>query len=332
MSVTTSADIRPTHRDIGLSIDRNSKLSFTRQLKQQIISKIYFGIIRGSSKLPSVRELSGRLKVNPKTIRKTYHELQNDGYLIIKPRVGVVVKAPVINSDRLDTHVKRIKFVRQNILEASTLGLSPEQLVTLIQKLDNPPDRKQLSVVVIECNREQNQWFANQIRSTLNITAHEVLLEELANPTDEVKDRLIKAQCFATTHFHWNTVCEYTQRNNKPVLQLRLAPQAFKTIVDIAKVEPVGFFASDIKFLQGMQRALMTVAPKLKEEHILTADINDPKQVRSVSTQINTAFVSPLCVDRVSSLNAEVQVHTLAFKRMIALESMDTLQAALLME
>ena len=71
-------------------------------------------------------------KTNPKTIRKTYHELQNDGYLIIKPRVGVVVKAPVINSDRLDTHVKRIKFVRQNILEASALGLSPQQLVTLI--------------------------------------------------------------------------------------------------------------------------------------------------------------------------------------------------------
>ena len=329
MSVTTSAETRPTHRDIGLSIDRNSKLSLTRQLKQQIISKIYFGIIRGSSKLPSVRELSGRLKVNPKTIRKTYHELQNDGYLIIKPRVGVVVKAPVINSDRLDTHVERIKFVRQNILEASALGLSPQQLVTLI---DNPPVRKQLSVVVIECNREQNQWFANQIKSTLNITAHEVLLEELANPTDDVKDRLIKAQCFATTHFHWNAVCEYTQRNNKPLLQLRLAPQAFKTIIDIAKIEPVGFFASDIKFLQGMQRALMTVAPKLKEEHLLTADINNPKQVRSVIAQINTAFVSPLCVDQISDLNAKVQVQTLAFKRMIALESMDTLQAALLME
>ena len=332
MSVTTSAATRPTHRDIGLSIDRNSKLSLTRQLKQQIISKIYFGIIRESSKLPSVRELSGRLKVNPKTIRKTYHELQNDGYLIIKPRVGVVVKAPVINSDRLDTHVKRIKFVRQNILEASSLGLSPQQLVTLIQKLDNPPDRKQLSVVVIECNREQNQWFADQIKSTLNITTHEVLLEELAHPTDDVKDRLVKAQCFATTHFHWNTVCEYTQRNNKPVLQLRLAPLAFKTIVDIAKVEPVGFFASDIKFLHGMKRALMTVAPKLKEGHILTANIDNPKQVRSVISQINTAFVSPLCVDRISALNAKVQVQTLAFKRMIALESMDTLQAALLMD
>ena len=332
MSVTTSADTRPTHRDIGLSIDRNSKISFTRQLKQQIISKIYFGVIRGSSKLPSVRELSGRLKVNPKTIRKTYHELQNDGYLIIKPRVGVIVKTPVINSDRLDTHVNRIKLVRQHILEASALGLSPQQLVTLIQNLDNPPNHKQLSVVVIECNREQNQWFVNQIKSTLNITAHEVLLEELVNPTAEVKDRLVKAQCFATTHFHWNTVCEYTQRNNKPVLQLRLAPQAFKTIVDIATLEPVGFFASDTKFLQGMKRALMTVAPKLKEEHILTADINDSKQVRSVTAQINTAFISPFCVDRIPDLNAKVQVQILAFKRMIALESMDTLQAALLME
>ena len=76
----------------------------------------------------------------------------------------------------------------------------------------------------------------------------------------------------------------------------------------------------------------MTVAPKLKKEHILTADINDPKQVRSVTTKINTAFVSPLCVDQISALNAKVQVQTLAFKRMIALESMDTLQAALLME
>ena len=81
-----------------------------------------------------------------------------------------------------------------------------------------------------------------------------------------------------------------------------------------------------------MQRALMTVAPKLKEEHLLTADINNPKQVRSVTAQVNTAFVSPLCVDQISDLNAKVQVQTLAFKRMIALESMDTLQAALLME
>jgi len=94
----------------------------------------------------------------------------------------------------------------------------------------------------------------------------------------------------------------------------------------------VGLFASDIKFLQGMQRALMTVAPKLKEELILTADINNLKQVRSVTTQIHTAFVSPLCVDQIAALKAKVQVQTLANTEMIALESMDTLQAALLME
>lgn len=333
MSVSTPPpNDAPVRQRLDLVIDRHARASCTDQLKRQIISKIHFGKIAAPAKLPSVRQLASRLHVNPKTIRKVYHELQAEGYLAIRPRVGVTVKPPVVNSDRLTMHAMRLRFARRSIQEASQLGLSAAQLATLIQRISAPPRMNRTAVTVVECNREQNHWYARQIESALHIRTYEILLDDLDHPKADVLDHITHSRCLVTTHYHWEEVCERAERYGRPVLQLRLNPRVFEAIVRQAQAEPIGLLATDSTFLGGLKRALSTVAPSVREDHILTADIGDPKAARKLLATVKSVFVSPLCAERVAELQPRARVQVLSFKNMIAAESLETLEAALMMD
>ena len=62
---------------------------------QQLTGQICAGIARGrllpDDRLPSVRELSQTLVVNPNTVARAYTELEREGVLYTRPGLGVFV-------------------------------------------------------------------------------------------------------------------------------------------------------------------------------------------------------------------------------------------------
>jgi len=80
-----------------LQVDHHSGLPIYRQVMDQVRRQI---ITRGwlaGEQLPTVRELAGRLKVNPMTISKAYSLLEAEGLLERRRGIGLfvgVVKAP----------------------------------------------------------------------------------------------------------------------------------------------------------------------------------------------------------------------------------------------
>lgn len=49
------------------------------------------GKLKGGDKLPSVRELSSKLKVNPNTVQRTYQELERSGFTFTERGKGTFV-------------------------------------------------------------------------------------------------------------------------------------------------------------------------------------------------------------------------------------------------
>ena len=99
---------------------------------EQIGFRIFYAIARGvyqpGDKLPAVREIAARLKVNPNTVSKAYRDLERDGILVSRRGTGVFVHA-----DALDMAVERrqsliLSRCERAIGEALDAGLDPEEI------------------------------------------------------------------------------------------------------------------------------------------------------------------------------------------------------------
>ena len=66
-------------------IDPTSRLPIYRQLRNQFREAVARGKLLPDRRLPSVRELSRTLVVNPNTIARVYTELEREGLLNTRP-------------------------------------------------------------------------------------------------------------------------------------------------------------------------------------------------------------------------------------------------------
>jgi GntR family transcriptional regulator len=113
-------------------IDTSSRVPIYRQLRGQFREAVARGLLRPEERLPSVRELSRTLVVNPNTIARVYTELEREGMLNTRPGLGVFVATPKtkltkqVRKERLDQQLDHF------LTEAVHLGFSPEEIVSLV--------------------------------------------------------------------------------------------------------------------------------------------------------------------------------------------------------
>ena len=113
-------------------INTASRLPIYRQLAQQIREGVAKGGLQPDERLPSVRELSRELVVNPNTVARAYTELERDGLLNSRPGLGVFVAAPKAELTK-DVRRKRLVEMLDNLLtEAVHLGFSAEEVMKLM--------------------------------------------------------------------------------------------------------------------------------------------------------------------------------------------------------
>lgn len=116
-------------------LDLKSRKSIYEQVVDNIKELIIAGVLSPEEKLPSVRELSKTLTVNPNTIQKAYRELERQGYIYTVSGLGTFASIPkddTINEQR----IQDIKIqLNDLILELIFLGLNYEQILTMFKIL-----------------------------------------------------------------------------------------------------------------------------------------------------------------------------------------------------
>ncbi|MHC5268265.1 GntR family transcriptional regulator [Enterococcus sp. LJL98] len=75
-------------------IDEQRELPIYKQIQQQIILGIATQKLFPGEQLPSIRQLSDELGINPMTISKAYARLKTDGYLQTDRRKGTTITFP----------------------------------------------------------------------------------------------------------------------------------------------------------------------------------------------------------------------------------------------
>jgi GntR family transcriptional regulator len=113
-------------------IDPSSRLPIYRQLREQIRQAIARGRLRPEQRMPSVRDLSRTLVVNPNTIAKVYTELEREGVLNTRPGLGVFVARPKSEFTKKVRRQRLVDMLDRFLTDAVHLGFSSEEVVETV--------------------------------------------------------------------------------------------------------------------------------------------------------------------------------------------------------
>lgn len=113
-------------------IDPTSRLPIYRQLAAQIREGVARGRLRPGEQLPSVRDLSRTLVVNPNTVARVYTELERDGVLHTRQGLGVFVAEPKAELTRRARKEKLAELLDRFLTEAVYLGFSADEVVAAV--------------------------------------------------------------------------------------------------------------------------------------------------------------------------------------------------------
>jgi GntR family transcriptional regulator len=127
-------------------LNPNSGVPLYLQLQQQFQQRILAGQLHDGAQLPSVRELSAELHLNPLTVVKVYQNLEKEGFVETRRGVGTYVshQSPAL---KMDARRRQIgPAVEQLVVEALHLGLDEKEIHSLVsekfQQFKSPPGRK----------------------------------------------------------------------------------------------------------------------------------------------------------------------------------------------
>ena len=121
-----------TFEDFILQDDSPIYWQIVRYIKQGIVS----GVIENGEEMISRRALSALLGVNPNTIQKAYHLLEEEG--IIKSRAGA--KSCVDVDDVLKQSIRKTLLLQETtswVQAMKQMGVTKEEAIGLIEEIWN---------------------------------------------------------------------------------------------------------------------------------------------------------------------------------------------------
>lgn len=104
------------------------------QLQEQIQQRILSGLWSRGTQLPSVRELSATLEINPMTVTKVYQILEREGFVETKRGLGTFVahQSPAL---KLEARRRQLEpIIAQLAAQARHLGLEEKSVLHLFSE------------------------------------------------------------------------------------------------------------------------------------------------------------------------------------------------------
>ncbi len=122
-------------------MDFNENLPIYIQIMNLLKSKMVSGEISGGDKLPSVREFSKELKVNPNTIQRAYQELEREELVFTQRGMGTFVTEDIEIIKRLKKNMAT-NVVNNFLTEMKKIGFSSNEIIEIISEWVEKEERE----------------------------------------------------------------------------------------------------------------------------------------------------------------------------------------------
>jgi GntR family transcriptional regulator len=111
-----------------LAIDHHSSRPVTRQVIEQFHWLIVSGRLRAGARLPSIRELSKELQVNPTTITRIYSELAASGVIVLRQGDGAYVAEEALRPSPEEIERRVAELARALLVEGLRHGMTRREI------------------------------------------------------------------------------------------------------------------------------------------------------------------------------------------------------------
>jgi len=116
------------------SIDIHSSVAVYLQIENHVQFAISSGKLKAGDQLPSVRELSERLNVNPNTVAKAYRDLEVMGLLYTRRGMGVFINPGIDGKCREECRRNIIRRLYEVVAEAKASGMVKKDIIEVVDK------------------------------------------------------------------------------------------------------------------------------------------------------------------------------------------------------
>ncbi len=116
------------------SVDIHSTVAVYIQIENHIQFAIASSKLKAGDQLPSVRELSERVGVNPNTVAKAYRDLEVMGLLYTRRGMGVFVNKGIEAKCREDCRKRIITRMHEVVAESKAAGLSKKDVLDIVDR------------------------------------------------------------------------------------------------------------------------------------------------------------------------------------------------------
>jgi len=141
------------------TIDPDDPVGIGEQICYRILYAIARGVYHPGDKLPTVREVAARLKVNPNTVSKAYRDLERDGILVSRRGTGVFVHADALPEATARRQSLVLERLERAVGEAIDAGLDGHEIQeVLIEALQRAAKARKNDSVLDELATALPRW------------------------------------------------------------------------------------------------------------------------------------------------------------------------------
>ena len=115
---------------IEFHLDARSGVAPYMQLIHQVRRAMRLGLLTEGDQLPTVKEVVGKIAINPNTVLKAYRELEFEGLVKLRTGVGTFV-ARTLSDETLAAHAPLRAELERWLARARGAGLEDESIEAL---------------------------------------------------------------------------------------------------------------------------------------------------------------------------------------------------------
>lgn len=298
------------------------------RVRSYLVAALHSGRLRPGDRVPSVRRMAALTGMDRKTAHRAYVKLAREGLLDLRVGSGTYlaeVKAgpsrPVPTSDLLGA-------ANRSRAEAARLGLTPTAFARFVLAALGD-GLKGWPLAVTECNREQIELFALEIRTALGVRCRPVLVQDL-----EVRSREAVTDCrgIVSTDFHRDEVAKAAAPLGLPVYRIALEPAFPRTLVEHARRGPVVLVVLDRSFAPGFFRFMTDSG--VDKEVMARVTVVEPREARSAFRRLaddGAVYLSPL-VEEAMAGKVPPHLRRCRIPRHVSAASMERLRVRLALD
>jgi DNA-binding transcriptional regulator YhcF (GntR family) len=118
---------------IEFHLDARSGVAPYLQLIRQVRQALRLGLLRQGDQLPTVKDVSGALAINPNTVLKAYRELEYEGLAAARPGVGTFV-TKTLTEQSIEAYAELSDELMSWFRKAHEAGLDNQSIDAIFQR------------------------------------------------------------------------------------------------------------------------------------------------------------------------------------------------------